>query len=340
MAAQTYTCGDTKTHALIVLAIAAIITYNGGDLSSLGGGVQTIEVYFKSGDYNEPTIDTVAGLSGQGVNDYIHLTHMQDHQGVAGNISVVNTNGGATFYCFLLGPYTRMDGFEITATAPGAARAIVRMTDGPNCWFYNNIIHDISSSNTAVAVSNYVLNARIYNNIVYNMTTVYRHQLGFFMGAQASGASYFYNNTAYNISSTDTYAAGFYGFGTQAATHIANNYAGSTTGRTWGGDFYGFAGNAEFKNNISADPTAGSFGGSDNQTSKAVIDQFVDLTPGSEDLHLKAGADCIDAGTDLSPIVVDDIIGTSRPRGVAYDVGAFEFTISGTPYYYYRRMRA
>ncbi|QQR88576.1 MAG: hypothetical protein IPJ88_09930 [Myxococcales bacterium] len=52
---------------------------------------------------------------------------------------------------------------------------------------------------------------------------------------------------------------------------------------------------------------------------------FVDLTPGSEDLHLKSGATAIDNGMDLTPLLIDDIEGESRPSGSAYDIGADEY---------------
>ena len=39
------------------------------------------------------------------------------------------------------------------------------------------------------------------------------------------------------------------------------------------------------------------------------------------DVSLRSGSPCIDAGTDMSPDVVDDILGVARPRGRAYDLG-------------------
>jgi len=48
---------------------------------------------------------------------------------------------------------------------------------------------------------------------------------------------------------------------------------------------------------------------------------------GLSDYHLQSGSCCIDAGTNISPVVVDDIEGTSRPQGAAYDIGAYEFSI-------------
>ena len=58
-------------------------------------------------------------------------------------------------------------------------------------------------------------------------------------------------------------------------------------------------------------------------------DQYVSTTGGSEDLHLKAGSDCIDAGTDLgtTPTGVNiDINGRDRDaEGDTWDIGAHEF---------------
>jgi hypothetical protein len=51
---------------------------------------------------------------------------------------------------------------------------------------------------------------------------------------------------------------------------------------------------------------------------------FTDYTNG--DFSLKSGSPLIDAGTDLSAVMDSvDIIGTSRPQGDAWDVGAFEY---------------
>ena len=49
---------------------------------------------------------------------------------------------------------------------------------------------------------------------------------------------------------------------------------------------------------------------------------FVD--PGAGDYRLKEGSPAIDAGTNLSPDVVADIVGTARPQRLAYDIGCYE----------------
>ncbi|RZN48544.1 hypothetical protein EF808_02885 [archaeon] len=48
------------------------------------------------------------------------------------------------------------------------------------------------------------------------------------------------------------------------------------------------------------------------------------------DVALRSGSPCIDAGTDMSPDVVDDILGVARPQYRAYDMGAYEYVAKST----------
>jgi len=45
--------------------------------------------------------------------------------------------------------------------------------------------------------------------------------------------------------------------------------------------------------------------------------------------QLQEGSPCVDAGKDVSSVVSLDLLGASRPQGLAFDIGAFEW-ISGT----------
>jgi parallel beta-helix repeat protein len=48
------------------------------------------------------------------------------------------------------------------------------------------------------------------------------------------------------------------------------------------------------------------------------------VNPAGNDYRLTAGSPAIDAGTNLSPDVVADIVGTTRPQRTAYDIGCYE----------------
>jgi len=89
-------------------------------------------------------------------------------------------------------------------------------------------------------------------------------------------------------------------------------------------DFNGTSGT--HSNNLSSDTSAS---GTGSLTSKAASNQFVSTTGGSEDLHLKAGADAIDAGTDLgtTPTNVNyDIDNRDRDAlGDTWDIGSDEY---------------
>jgi hypothetical protein len=73
--------------------------------------------------------------------------------------------------------------------------------------------------------------------------------------------------------------------------------------------------------NITTDATAP---GPNSLTGIAAGGEFMDLTPTAEDLHLKAGANAIDAA-DFSLKIATDIDNQSRLGLSAWDVGADEF---------------
>ena len=89
--------------------------------------------------------------------------------------------------------------------------------------------------------------------------------------------------------------------------------------------------NATVSHNMASDATASGTGSLDSKTAG---NQFVSTVDGSEDLHLKTGADAIDAGTDLVTFpsgVEIDIDGRNRDaEGDTWDMGADEL-VAGAP---------
>ncbi len=93
-------------------------------------------------------------------------------------------------------------------------------------------------------------------------------------------------------------------------------------------------------------PVAGDYNGADdtstsvftnNLQSKAASNQFVSVTGGSEDYHLKTGADCIDAGNDAH---TNDFDIDGSFAGTRDDIGIHEFVAAGgvaNPWYQYQQ---
>lgn len=110
-----------------------------------------------------------------------------------------------------------------------------------------------------------------------------------------------------------------------------NTYSGHTGAAAE--DFYTGAASPTGNNNISSDASQAVdyTAGVSNIAGSAV---FTSITPSSEDFRLLTGTNAlVEAGATLGSVTTD-IIGTARPQGTSYDVGAFERLVSGTSYSY------
>lgn len=94
-------------------------------------------------------------------------------------------------------------------------------------------------------------------------------------------------------------------------------------------DFSGTA-NASSSNNATSKASFGgtNYGGS-GQTSAVGSTEFESVTSGSEDYRLKStSAKCKDNGATVG--AAEDIIGTARPQGAAYDIGCWELVVAAS----------
>lgn len=317
-----YTVGDDKTYSTIQAAIDAIPD----DLS--GQGEQTVEIYAggtPSGDayHYDENVNANAGFSGASDSNKIVINGMVAHNGLR-ETGIVVRGETATLHAFQVYEYTEIN--DISITRQGVCS---------------------SNGNTALRLHN---NVKVNRVLVYDVITAAAYGHGIWAGSNdceiincavmncggASGGlntlgiavtqanTKIYNTTVANIQGGASGGVGFYTGGTNIT--ITNCIAVGN----WK-DFHKQAGTDPIVTYcISSDNTADDWGGAGNVIEVTAADQFENATAGSEDIHLKAGADCIDAGTDLSPTVVDDIIGTARPQGAAYDVGAFEYIFPPT----------
>jgi hypothetical protein len=216
--------------------------------------------------------------------------------------------------------YITVDGIELIPYQSGTQymSVIGIYVLSPNAIIKNNIIHDMAL-NTLNGYNAGILifrRGQVFNNIIYNVAG-----WGIYDNDSYGGTIHnIYNNTVYKFATNGHAVPRGINVTNNAGYYAKNNLVISTTSNPC----YSIAGGTTTTNG-SSDAT-----GTAGLQNLTAANLFVSVTAGSEDLRLKAGAAGIDVGTDLGASYNTDIIGTSRPQGSAWDIGAFEY-IASTP---------
>jgi len=240
----------------------------------------------------------------------IYTTGDARHDGrekaVSGRSNYLLTPSGVGTAVTVQSGYIRVDGLEISGVSGN-------YTFGIFSAGYNTIKNNIVRDNNDTPEDGYGLSgigkindgavSYIYNNIIYNIS----HRLGYSNGIRFyDSVGVIYNNTVFNIEGTGILA--------QYQGTFRNNIS-----MGCGTDF-SITSSATQQYSLSEDATATGTGSLANKT---IANQFVSVTAGAENFHLKVGADAIDAGTDLSGTFTTDIDGDTRTG--TWDIGADEY---------------
>jgi len=317
MSAQ-YEVGDGYASALNQTAIDLI---PGNLAAQAHQWVQTY--YYNAADHSDPypeTLDIYTGFSNASAANYIDVQAMVSHGGMRDSGIIIDASSAIDVSIYFRLPYTRFHGFGITGTFSYAGTTNIIYSYAWAVRFYENILFDLLHTGDRQIMiltlngAGQVGGMHFFNNICVNADctpSAYKAWMFYIPGAPIVGHPWeIHNNVFINGG-----GRGFYSVNREYL-NISNNYMGG------GAAFYGLGGaNCNINYNISSDGTADDFGGVGNLAFKAAADQFVDVTPGSEDLHLLAHADCRRRGQDNSSLFGTDCRGRLRRR---WSTGAIE----------------
>jgi hypothetical protein len=260
----------------------------------------------------DPNAVTIDGWT-TGVDNYIkvytpndtatEVNFSQRHEGKwdEGKYRLINNDWGNAINAWSAG-YTEIDGLQIlNQPTSGYDQDGIVMSSGKAS---NNLIDYNGINGTSLSGIVVGANSITYNNNVYN----------FFTGiSSACGGDvlrcYVYNNTIYNSSIRGIRCNQW------RDTLLLNNIVQDSGTIDYSGAYH-----LDSNYNLSSDSTAP---GANSITNSTV--EFVDEDNDDFRLSLDDTSGAIDGGTDLSAQMdAVDIMGNSRPRGLAWDIGAHE----------------
>jgi hypothetical protein len=208
-----------------------------------------------------------------------------------------------------------LEWFELDIQGNGGSGYAIHagnMPDVAGTTITNLLVHDVGGGRPGIVIG--WQPGTIQNCIVYNTDAQSYSANG------NSAGQIILNCTSHSVGSLG------FSFGDNAGTVLRNCISTDATG-----DDFRFASPsfAVVSNNLSSDTTAS---GTGSLISKTSANQYVSSVSGAEDLHLKAGADAIGAGTDLGTTdgVNIDINGLDRDAAtsIVWDMGAHQYRVT------------
>ncbi len=203
------------------------------------------------------------------------------------------------------------------------------------------IVHGYLTSSGTVDGVHLHQKATMMNSLVYNIDSQASgsaYCFGVNVAAGAVNPSTLLNTTVHNVNKNGTGVCVGVALNDVANNTIKNVMCTDTVNIGAGpdDDLPTSVSSAAVDYNLSSDASAT---GGNSLTSKAAGNQYVSNVEDSEDLHLKTGANAIDAGNDLGTTPADiefDIDGFDRDTAaVTWDMGGHEFVAAGNPWNYY-----
>ena len=270
-----------------------------------------IGVCYNDGPFVSDGAEVVVTLDGSNTDSdrYLHLTvsDSQWHYGLAGSGVVLDGQDTAKIGIRVMDDDTIVEHLELKRFRNGRGAAALKVEKAKKVRLEQLLIHDFESDRDRTAGirgagrSNFT--AR--NCIIYNGGAAGIENDG------KGGSAVIQNCTIYNMTGRGVHE--------DKGTYLVQNTVALANGRE---DFKIKRGRQS--HNLSSDDTAAGPGSLNNMLA---ADQLVSMAPGALDLHIKADADAVDKGFDLSMRFEADADGDRRPVGTAWDIGADEYLV-------------
>jgi len=187
----------------------------------------------------------------------------------------------------------------------------------------NNQVHDNTKTGIALGAC---ANSRFYNNRIWDNVG------GITMGSGRGGDenNKIYNNTIYNNNSAGV-VVGIFGFttGNEIINNIIDNNIGDGISVEANGDA------TKIENNVISNFPGNRLAVDDKGTNTTEVGTITSdplmIDPVNDDFSIPISSPAKDQGTDLSSVFTVDYVGTTRPQGTSWDIGAFEFVETTPP---------
>jgi len=306
---------------------------------------------YSSGDdavgecYNDSVFDetfTVDGGSTVGLASIrLSVASGERHDGTAGNGARIVRTAARVEVALESSVNTTMEWIEVDANGNGDGSGFINRATN-DTTIQRCILHGVERNGNVPGVSLGTENgaAYIHNTIIYDfLCTESGTNYAYGIRADNTGGGdvhQIHNVTIYGITNNNGSGPAYGVLNIDNVSKTYKNVVIAGTGGTSSGTIQDWAvstdNNADCATNASDDSTApGAFAGEPIVAGT----EFTSVAGGSEDFHLKTGAESIDAGTDIgtTPTGVNfDIDSRDRDaEGDTWDMGADEFVAEGEP---------
>lgn len=300
-------------------AAADDYVFQGTDAANLGALVvggwtsgSTLVITYNTGDYHNGSLSSGAYIETASASPSVQIVNPGIQVTLSG-VRIKNTSSGSVVRVLSAG-----------ANTTSIIDCIINLARTSNTTAY--CVYIDPDDNTTAKV--YMENNLLVRTESTGGTGVYSEVLVF--SAVTTGVELTaYNNTIVDLQVGFSFLRQQVIDGTANTTVVLRNNAAYTSNNSYQTTSVGTGTYSTTNtNNASSDGTASTWAsGSDNVTSitTAVFNDYA-----NDDFSLASGTNVlVDAGYNLAGIVDTDIIGTSRPQGSAYDIGAWERIAGG-----------